>query len=276
VVDEPPDGADELFEHLRGELLVGIGGRTLWIRMDLDEERRGGPSVFAALRDSHDDAHLGASLAVLAGDLASAYASELIGRAPFSEASRVAGLDAFWRLQREVFFGQQLDLVASPDVERMYDLKTGSYTVRGPAMLGGLLADGSDEAMNALVQWANPVGVAFQLRDELLGTFGDPGATGKPAGGDLRQGKHTTLVKHAREIVPATERTALEGVFGNEAATEGEIAIATELLIRCGAQSRVETRLDELAKASRAALESAPFESEDLALLTRLLVDRDH
>jgi geranylgeranyl diphosphate synthase type I len=244
--------------------------------MDLDEERRGGPSVFAALRDRHADTHLGASLAVLAGDLASAYASELITRAPFPPARRDVGLDLFWRLQREVFFGQQLDLVASANVERMYDLKTGSYTVRGPVLLGAILAGGTDDTLASLRAWADPVGVAFQLRDELLGTFGDPGATGKPKGGDLRQGKHTTLVWHARDIVPKSERGALEGVLGNAAAKADEIAAATHLLTQSGARKRVEDRLASLSEKSRAALESAPFDTTDLELLTGLLLDRDH
>ncbi len=244
--------------------------------MDLDEERRGGPSVFAALRDDHGDAHLGASLAVLAGDLAAAFAAEMMAHAPFPEGRRDEGLDTFWRLQREVFFGQQLDLIAAADVERMYDLKTGSYTVRGPALLGGILADADAEGLGALRRWADPVGVAFQLRDELLGTFGDPEATGKPAGGDIRQGKHTTLVKHARSAVPESERAALEDALGNEDATDAEIAAATELLVRSGARKRVEERLAHLAAASRQALESAPFSSHDLEHITKLLVDRDH
>jgi geranylgeranyl diphosphate synthase type I len=109
--------------------------------MDCDEERRGGPSVWAALRDRHGDPHLGASLAILAGDLAAVYAQELLVGAPFPEEKRGPALDAFHRMQREVFFGQQLDLVASRDVERMYDLKTGSYTVtRGPSSSPGSTA----------------------------------------------------------------------------------------------------------------------------------------
>jgi geranylgeranyl diphosphate synthase type I len=267
---EPTVDAGAAMELLQSYLLI----HDDW--MDLDEERRGGPSVFAALRDDHGDAHLGASLAVLAGDLASAFASEMIARAPFPASRREEGLDTFWRLSREVFFGQQLDLIATADVERMYDLKTGSYTVRGPVLLGAILADADVEAIAALRRWADPVGVAFQLRDELLGTFGDPGATGKPAGGDIRQGKHTTLVKHARAIVPEAERAALEGALGNESATEAEIAAATELLVRCGAQKRVEERLATLAARSREALAGGPLASDDLELITRLLVDRDH
>jgi geranylgeranyl diphosphate synthase type I len=244
--------------------------------MDRDDERRGGPSVYAALRDAHGDEHLGAALAVLAGDLASAYASELITDAPFPHGRGRDGLRAFWQLQREVFFGQQLDLVANADVERMYDLKTGSYTVRGPAILGALLGDATERMLEALVAWANPLGIAFQLRDEILGTFGDPAATGKPAGNDLRQGKHTMLVKEARAIVPASERAVLERVLGREDAARGEIAAAMALIESSGARRLVEEHLDRMVTEATAALDAAPFSTDDLRVITHMLVDRDH
>ena len=260
--------------------------------MDRDEERRGGPSVFAALRDEHGDAHLGASLAVLAGDLASAYASELITMAPFPAPRRDAGLGAFWRLQREAFFGQQLDLVEAADrarkmlprttpeatqnVERMYDLKTGSYTVRGPVVLGALLGGANDDAVDALTRWANPVGVAFQLRDELLGTFGDPRSTGKPTGGDLRQGKTTTLIAAGRGLLSASALPRLEAVLGNEDASNEDVAAVTELLRTSGAKRVVEERLERLLADAAGALDDLPYDATDLRMLTPMLIDRDH
>ncbi|MBW2460665.1 MAG: polyprenyl synthetase family protein [Deltaproteobacteria bacterium] len=260
--------------------------------MDGDEERRGGPSVFAALRDQHGDARLGASLAVLAGDLASAYASELITMAPFPAPRRDAGLAAFWRLQREAFFGQQLDLVeaagrpgetarrkspeAAQSVERMYDLKTGSYTVRGPAVLGALLGGASDDAVEALTRWASPVGIAFQLRDELLGTFGDPRSTGKPTGGDLRQGKITTLVTAGRRLLSESALPRLEAVLGNEEASNEEVAAVTELLRTSGAKRVVEERLEGLTADAAGALGDLPYDTTELQMLTPMLIQRDH
>ena len=105
---------------------------------------------------------------------------------------------AFARVQREVIIGQLIDLRGAPasaeQVESMHDLKTGSYTVRGPLAIGAILAGASAEQRAALDRFAAPLGVAFQLRDDLLGTFGDPRATGKPAGNDVRRGKRTALV----------------------------------------------------------------------------------
>ncbi|MHC4831738.1 MAG: polyprenyl synthetase family protein [Planctomycetota bacterium] len=244
--------------------------------MDLDDERRGGPSVYATMRDAHDDEHLGASLTVLAGDLASAYACELMSTAPFPPGRHQAALAEFWRLQREVLFGQQLDILAHENVEQMYDLKTGAYTVRGPQRLGALLADGSAEQLAALDRFGAPLGIAFQIRDELLGTFGDPKTTGKPAGNDLRSGKHTTLIAHARRVVPESERRPLEDVLGRKDASEEAIADASILLERCGARQHAEERLSDLAGESLAALRDAPLQTDGLLSLAKLLTERDH
>ena len=244
--------------------------------MDRDEKRRGGPSVWATLRDRHSDEHLGASLAVLAGDLASAYAGELVTEAGFPEGRTAEGLHVFWRLQREVFFGQHLDLIADTEVERMYDLKTGSYTVRGPLRLGAILADANPDQLGALDRFAAPLGIAFQLRDELLGVFGDETQTGKPCGNDLRAGKRTVLIHEARTHLSTRDLSPLEKVFGNPTAAQSEVLAAVELLVTSGVRERVETRLRNLAEESYRSLDDAPLQTERLREVAALLVDRSH
>jgi geranylgeranyl diphosphate synthase, type I len=241
--------------------------------MDLDDERRGGPSVYAALRHKHGDDHLGASLAVLAGDLASVYASELMAHVEFPKGSR--GLDAFWRIQREVFFGQQLDLTQTLDVERMYDLKTGSYTVRGPLVIGAELAGASRETVDFLERMAHPLGISFQLRDELLGTFGSPEILGKPAGNDLRAGKITMLIAEARREISDRERAPIERVLGDRDASDEAIAAATELLTKHGIRARVEARLRLLTESADRMLAEGPVPSERLREIVVLLTARD-
>lgn len=243
--------------------------------MDQDDERRGGPSVFAELRDRHGDAHLGASLAVLAGDLAAVYAAELFESASFPSSHRSEARSDFLAMQREVFFGQQLDLLAVPEVERMYDLKTGSYTVRGPVRLGASLAAATPEQRACLERFAAPLGVAFQLRDELLDAFGDPAQTGKPQGSDLRAGKLTVLVVEARSRGSDEDRAALAQAFGRASADDRAMAAAIGALERSGARARVEERLGELLGQAREALSGAPLDHERLDQLVDLLGLRD-
>ncbi|HEX4352350.1 MAG TPA: polyprenyl synthetase family protein, partial [Polyangiales bacterium] len=181
--------------------------------MDDDEERRGGPSVHAALTAAHANPKLGASLAILAGDMAVGFAFELLHRAKFPPSHAAAARLAFDAMHFEVICGQQLDLLEHDDVTLTHHLKTGSYTVRGPLKLGALLGGASEDQLLAIERFGRPLGIAFQLRDDLLGTFGDSRATGKPAGHDLREGKNTALVAQARALMEGEARAQLERVL---------------------------------------------------------------
>ncbi len=242
--------------------------------MDRDEERRGGPSVHAALRAAHaGDEHLGASLAILAGNLASACAWELVTRGEHPRPVERRVIEAFLRMHQEVVFGQQLDLLGTPDVSQMQQLKTGSYTVRGPLLLGAALAEASDAQREALLTYGRPLGEAFQVQDDLLGTFGDPEATGKPAGGDLREGKRTALVLAAERRGTEAALAPLHAVLGKRDASEVELAAAREALVACGAKAEVEARLDALAAEAARALESPVLHAPGVELL-RALAER--
>ncbi len=225
--------------------------------MDGDDERRGGPSVHAALGVDHEP-HQAASLAILAGNLACAWSWRLFG-------SEGRVLDVVQRMHEEVLIGQQLDLLAVQDVSRMQQLKTGSYTLRGPMALGAVLGGASDAQALALERFATPLGEAFQIRDDLLGTFGDPGDTGKSAGNDLRAGKRTALVLAAERT--GEDLAELKAVFGVADAPDEAIAAARALLLRVGAERVVEERLATLLAEARAILASAPLLEPGVTML---------
>jgi geranylgeranyl diphosphate synthase type I len=206
---------------------------------------------------------------VLAGDLASAYSLELLFEAPFPEARRGDAHAAFVQMHKEVILGQHLDLVASPDVERMHDLKTGSYTVRGPLRLGALLGDASPDQLGALDRFAAPIGEAFQLADDLLGTFGDSDKTGKP-GDDLRHGKRTSLVIAAERRHDEASRQPLVRVLGREDASDDDVAEARRWLHESGIRAEVKARLEVLVADADAVLESAPLHAVGVAALRAL------
>jgi geranylgeranyl diphosphate synthase type I len=239
--------------------------------MDDDAERRGGPSVHAALGQQRGDAKLGASLAILSSDLTAGFAFEALHRGAVASKRTPEILARFSTMHAEVVCGQQLDLLEHADVERMHDLKTGSYTVRGPLSLGALVADASDEQLSALDRFGRPLGIAFQLRDDLLGTFGDPALTGKPAGHDLREGKNTSLIREARALLDAQAWSRFESVLGNSNATAAELTEATRTLEGSGARAHVEAHLALLADEAESALAAAPLTAEGMAMLRELL-----
>lgn len=240
--------------------------------MDDDEERRGGPATHVALAQRYGDAKLGASMAILAGDIAAGFAFELLHATRFPEGRAAAAYEAFARMHFEVVAGQQLDLLRHESVELIHHLKTGSYTVRGPVTLGALVGNASSAQLGALTEFARPLGIAFQLRDDLLGTFGDSRSTGKPAGHDLREGKNTALVAEGRALLGAAEREQLDRVLGNPNASAGALAGVTVALERSGARARVEDLLNQQLDLARSALQTgARLEADGVSMLLELL-----
>src|SRR5205823_1606576 len=149
--------------------------------------------------------------AILASDLTWGMALETLAGLDARPERVVDVIRRFCAVHEDVVVGQALDLFArAEDVEAMHALKTGSYTVRGPLVLGAALAGASPETMGALETFAAPVGVAFQLRDDLLGTFATTAETGKPEGGDLRAGKRTAVIVEAERLLDAAGRRALD------------------------------------------------------------------
>lgn len=222
--------------------------------MDRDDERRGGPSVHAAMRAHVGQVHLGDALAILAGDLASAYAWELFIGASEGHPAAAALTASFVRMHQEVVLGQELDLLATRDVSRMQKLKTGSYTIEGPLRLGALLGGAEPHELTALEAFGAPLGEAFQVRDDLLGAFADPARTGKPRGSDLRAGKRTALVLECERASLPEERAQLRAVLGRDDANEQEVQAVLAMLERTGVRARVEERLRGLLDEAHAAL----------------------
>ena len=240
--------------------------------MDADDERRGGPSVHAALRARTGNAHLGDALAILAGDLCSAYAWEQMIAASEGLPCAPALASAFVRMHQEVVLGQELDLVATRDVSRMQKLKTGSYTIEGPLRLGAILGGADASQLDALEAFGAPLGEAFQVRDDLLGAFGDPQKTGKPRGNDLRAGKRTVLVLECERASLPEERALLSSVLGRLDATDHDVHAVLAMFERTGVRARAEDRLRGLLEQARVSLSAAVLTSRGAEQLQSLLI----
>ncbi len=246
--------------------------------IDGSDTRRGLPAahrVFAARhRDGGwdgDSDRFGAAAATLAGDLCLAWSSELLAAATadLPAARRNAGREVFDRMSTQLMGGQYLDVltqarpVGSPQDEveaarRVIRWKTVHYTVEHPLHLGARLAGGSDALVGALTAYAGAVGEAFQLRDDLLGVFGDPQVTGKPSGDDLREGKRTVLLALARRSASPDQRDLLDRLVGDPALDADGVDRVREVLTVTGAVAEVETMIAALADDAHRAVASAP------------------
>lgn len=259
--------------------------------VDNSDTRRGAPSAWRALEAAHRERgwsgsaeEFGRTGGILLGDLLLGWSDDL-----FEEALEVLSHDAacsaraqYARMRRDVTLGQFLDVAgeaAWPTTAdelhadralRIAVLKSARYSVQQPLLLGARIAGATQEALASLAAIGHPLGLAFQLRDDVLGAFGDPELTGKPAGDDLVEGKRTLLIAYARENLDPSDRAALDSRLGEEL-TADEITRMQDLLRRTGALDRVEDEIARYAQQARDAIAAAAFDEATVTELDKLV-----
>jgi geranylgeranyl diphosphate synthase type I len=245
--------------------------------MDGSDRRRGLAAIHRQFISTHEAAawrgeprRFGEGAAILVGDFAFVYADMLVGDAP-AAARRV-----FDELRVELCVGQYLDLVGTAgggsdpvQAARIERYKSGKYTVERPLHLGAALAGRLDELAPALSAFGLPLGEAFQLRDDLLGVFGDAEVTGKPVGDDLREGKLTPLVACAAARADV-DGARLLGLLGRPDISAADVAALQSFLVDCGAQEEVEVSIERLVGEALTALAEAPITDEARTALEEL------
>jgi geranylgeranyl diphosphate synthase, type I len=239
--------------------------------MDGSEVRRGRPAMHVGFAQLHrdrswrgDPTAFGEGAAMLMGDLAFTWADVALAEAGLPDRRLAAALRVFNRLRSELMGGQYLDLVearrGAPDeaaVRRVLTYKSGKYTIERPLHLGHAIAGGAPELVAAYSAYGLPLGEAFQLRDDVLGVFGAPEVTGKPAGDDLREGKETYLVLLTRQGAGRAGRQLLEGALGNAKLSEDEVAELRRVIADSGALAATEARIGRLLEQAKAAMAGA-------------------
>jgi geranylgeranyl diphosphate synthase type I len=166
-------------------------------------------------------------------------------------------------MRQLVMAGQYLDVLvqargdfSADEALRVIELKTSKYTVEGPLHLGAAIAGAPAAVFSALSGYGLALGEAFQLRDDVLGVFGDPSVTGKPAGDDLREGKHTLLTALAMQAADPAQAARLRRDLGGRDRDDEQVAALREVIVATGALEEVEQRIAARASEARAALDS--------------------
>jgi geranylgeranyl diphosphate synthase type I len=246
--------------------------------IDNSDTRRGRPATHRALEAAHRDAGwlgdadaFGRSAAILVGDLLVAWSDDLLeeGLAETSPERAAAARRQSALIRREATLGQFLDVAeesafaGEPDDRhaeralRVASFKSARYSVQQPLAIGAALA-GADAAQTAaLTAFGHPLGMAFQLRDDVLGVFGEEAATGKPSGDDLREGKRTVLIAYTREALAPTARRIVDELIGDPGLDAGQIASLQRTIIDSGALDRIERLIADFAHEADRALSGA-------------------
>lgn len=243
--------------------------------MDRSATRRNRPTASRAMADEHrgsgrtgDSEWFGASAAILAGDLTFVWADEVLHAAPMDHAATDRCRHVFDELRTEVLAGQFLDLLHAGNprtgeraAAKVALLKSARYTVTRPLLLGAALADPADVDPGlaaTLTSFGDAVGLAFQLRDDVLGMFGDPMVMGKSDLDDLREGKTTLLVVRARQLSTPAQRAEIDRRLGDPELDESGADVVREVVAATGALASIETLLRSKHAAALEALEGVP------------------
>jgi len=260
--------------------------------IDNSDTRRGRPSAHRALEASHvglgwsgSAVDFGRAAAVLLGDLLVAWSDDLLESGIVANPHADAVRAEYARMRRDVTIGQYLDIAEesawsvnqddghAERALRVVSLKAARYSVEQPLLIGAAIA-GADRTQQAVLRaFGHPLGMAFQLRDDVLGVFGDENLTGKPAGDDLREGKRTLLIAWTRQALAPQGRRVVDELLGDPQLTADQIASLQAIIVESGALARVEQLIGEYAADGEAALQGAPLDAPALDLLRGLAQD---
>lgn len=252
--------------------------------MDASDTRRGEPAVHRQFERMHTGSGwvgeadaFGAGAAILLGDLCLTWSDELLHRCGISAEQIARARPVFDLMRTEVIAGQYLDVHAQATADRSRQrastvarYKSAKYTVERPLLFGAAIAGANEEIQAAYSAYGLLLGEAFQLRDDVLGVFGEPTQTGKPAGDDLREGKRTYLVACAFEVADEPTAARLQQGLGNPGLDAAGVAELREIIVTTGALARTEERIDGLTAGALAALSSVELADPAARMLTEL------
>lgn len=253
--------------------------------IDAADTRRGLPAAHKRFEMLHVERagrgsiqEFGSAAAVLLGDMLLMWSAEMFdtsGARNLPEARLELN-----RMRAEVTAGQFLDISAAfavadcPDrlavAQKVLEYKSASYSMRRPALIGARLGGADETSYAALAAFGSHIGHAFQLRDDVLGVWGNEDVTGKPTGGDLREGKSTVLVLTALNRAAGDAAAKLSSVLGAKDAKDSEIAAAAEVIATTGALAHVESLIEEHLSLGLSALNRGSFTERGVSALTRL------
>jgi geranylgeranyl diphosphate synthase type I len=259
--------------------------------IDNSDTRRGRRSAHRLIESEHrsagwsgDAEAFGRAGGILLGDLLVALSDDLFEQAlaRFDTALAGAARQQYARMRRDVTIGQFLDVAeesahtVAPDEQhadralRVASLKSARYSVEQPLLIGARLAGADQDQVRALAEFGHPVGMAFQLRDDVLGVFGDERVTGKPAGDDLREGKRTVLIAYTREELPPGARRTLDELLGDPDLDESQITALQRTIEDSGALDRVEALIERFVRTADRALNAARLGNASVSRLRDL------
>ncbi len=244
--------------------------------IDKDDTRRGGPAMHTAYKDyvkkkgiKTDASHLGISLGICAGDMCSAFGNKILANMNVKPEYRIRALEKLGKVIRRVVYGQTMDILANimedvsaKDVMKMEELKTATYTVEGPLCIGALLAGAKEKDLNLLSDYAIPIGVAYQIQDDILGLYGREDVLGKPVGSDIKQGKKTPLIIIALDRADKKQEKIIQRNLGKQDLTQKDLEDVRKVVRDTGALDYCRKNAGDMINTAKKVIAKADFRKQ--------------
>ncbi len=206
-----------------------------------------------------DEEHFGNSMAIILGDMVGALGNQIIFQSKFSSDLIIKALDKLQSIVSMTVIGEAQDVYISykkrateKEILKMYENKTAKYSLEGPMHLGAILGGATQKDLNKISQFSLPLGIAFQIQDDILGIYGDEKKLGKPIGSDIREGKQTILLIKALKKVNSKEKKFMQSLIGKNRITLKEIRAYRQIMEKTGAkkyaQQLAQRKIDESKK----------------------------
>ncbi len=257
--------------------------------IDRDNLRRHQPSMHYCYEkkyrnkfegENEEAKHFGISLAIITGDLASVFGYEILNKADFSDNLKIKAINKLNQIivntitgeAKDIFLGTFSDF--NPDkILEMQGYKTAKYTIEGPFHLGAILAEADDEFLESLTNFAIPLGIAYQIKDDIIGVFGDKKRTGKPVGADVREGKATLLIAKTLERANNNQKKIISSALGNKELKSYGVKEVRKIIKETGSLEYSQNQIREFSELARKNLEKIKTSDEESKRFLRELVN---
>ncbi len=221
--------------------------------------------------------HFGNSIGIIAGDMAAALGNEIIFNSRFPANQKIAALNKLQYIVKNTVSGEVLDIVleargkaTEKEILKVHENKTAKYTIEGPLHLGAMLAGGNDEMLESISRYAIPVGIAFQIQDDILGVFGNEKKLGKPVCSDLREGKQTLLLVKALEKAGKADRERIKSYLGKKDLKMAQINDFRRIIIKTGSLDYSKKIASQFVSEGLMALKDMPLGKKSIDFLAAI------
>jgi len=289
-------GGKNIVEALKTSIAIELAHSCFLIHDDIidqDDFRRGDLSMHYKYEKSFADKlkekkleHFGISMGIIVGDLASTFGYEILINSDFSLDLKIKAIGRLNYIIANTIAGEALDVILAEHpnikIDRIFEMqkyKTAKYTIEGPLHLGAILAGADEKFLESLSRFAVPVGIAFQIQDDIIGIFGDEKKIGKPVGSDIKEGKKTFLISKALEKANDDQKNILNSALGNKNISVEDVDKVRNIIVKTGSLEFSKTKARELIDGAKKSLNDLDISEENKKFLCDLadfIAGREH